>query len=204
MILDLIKRILPQEKKKDIQYSSNEGFDRVARLKKEQYGHLSLDLGCGLYPRFEFVGIDNHTATSIQKGQGSPDIIFDLSKGIPFQDNSCECISTSHFLEHSNLDLMIHESWRVLKPGGIFDNTIPWLASAEGMYPGHSIFLSDKWFRESNYFSDRFEIIEVRYVPSDEYQGLPPQTKDLFPFDFARTFLFQAVKEFRIISRSIK
>jgi len=55
-------------------------------------------------------------------------VVHDLSKGIPFGDNSCDVVYHSHVLEHIDRDkveLFLAEVKRVLKPGGIHRIVIP-------------------------------------------------------------------------------
>jgi predicted SAM-dependent methyltransferase len=55
-------------------------------------GH-KIDLGCGNHKKEGFTGIDFEASVK-------PDIVHDLTKNIPFPDNSVEEIFSSHFLEH--------------------------------------------------------------------------------------------------------
>lgn len=169
---------------------------------KNKYGHLSLDLGSGNYCTPEHVGIDNYIGVDIQEdGLAPPAFMHDLNLPIPLPDSCVDNVFTSHFLEHSKLDFIIPEVARLLKVGGAFTNRIPYASSAEGHYPGHNLFLTEKWFYESPLFNRHFSIDRVTFVPSDEYSALPEDLKQKFPFEFARTFLWQACKEFTLYAK---
>lgn len=56
------------------------------------------------------------------------DLILDLTKPIPFPDNSVEKIYSSHVLEHfyyNDLLKLLSECRRVLKPSGVFSASVP-------------------------------------------------------------------------------
>lgn len=158
-------------------------------------GGFKLDLGCGYAKPPGFIGIDNLSGvqSQIPNEENAPDILMDLDKApLPFADNSCEEVRSSHFLEHSQLMHILHESYRVLRPGGTFLFAVPYANSAEGMYPGHHQFLTEKWFYENLTFQKYFKIESEEYFPSADYLNLPAIVRKLIPFKFARTFLFNA------------
>ena len=56
------------------------------------------------------------------------DIYWDLRRGIPFPDNSLSSVYSSHFLEHlsfKEIETILKEVFRVLKPNGIFSVCVP-------------------------------------------------------------------------------
>ena len=56
------------------------------------------------------------------------DLCWDLRNPLPFPNNSVAIIYSSHVLEHLHYrELMglLAESWRVLKPGGLFSCCVP-------------------------------------------------------------------------------
>lgn len=125
-------------------------------------------------------------ATQIQNDDNAPDILMDLNRcAIPFQDESCAEIVSSHFLEHSNLDHIINESFRLLRPKGTFLFVVPYANSAEGMYPGHSIFLTEKWFQQNMNFNEKFKIVKIKYTPSEHWRQVPWCVRLVTPFDLA-------------------
>jgi SAM-dependent methyltransferase len=157
---------------------------------------LRIDLGCGYSKPPGFIGIDNliGEAAQIQNLENAPDILMEINNTLfPFGDSTCVEVRASHFLEHSpNIDHVFNETFRVLKPNGIFLFAVPYANSAEGMYPGHSIFFTEKFFFEHRNFQSKFEIIKEEYFPSSYYQNLNPIIKFIIPFNFARIFLYNA------------
>lgn len=169
-------------------------------------GSFKIDLGCGYVKPPGFIGIDNLSgeASQIPNVQNAPDILMNLDEAaFPFPDNSCEEVRSSHFLEHSQLMHILNESYRVLRPGGTFLFAVPYANSAEGMYPGHVQFLTEKWFYENLTFQKNFKIEHEEYFPSADYLKLPFFLRMLIPFKFARTFLFNACWQM-IIRCSVK
>lgn len=76
-------------------------------------GPLEIELGCGPKPAPGRIGIDRLDLPGV-------DIVADLEQGLPFfPDNSVDAVHSRSFLEHvDNLDLLMREIWRVLKPTG--------------------------------------------------------------------------------------
>lgn len=72
-----------------------------------------LELGCGTRQNDDRIGIDRLKLPGV-------DIVADLEVGFPFlPDNCVDAIHSKSFLEHvDNLELLMREIARVLKPGG--------------------------------------------------------------------------------------
>jgi predicted O-linked N-acetylglucosamine transferase (SPINDLY family) len=80
---------------------------------------LRIDLGCGISKPKGFVGVDVYPGSGV-------DIVADLSKRFPFEDNSVDEIRAHDVIEH--LQDRIHtmsEIWRVCKPGAKVDIRVP-------------------------------------------------------------------------------
>lgn len=164
-------------------------------------GLVKVDLGSGYYKPEGYIGFDNMSETKIQIENASnmPDVLMDLNThAIPLPDISCSEVRSSHFLEHSNLDHIFREAYRVLVPGGVFKFTVPYANSADGMYPGHHMFLTEKWFEKNVTFQSLFEITNRQFKRSPEYEAAPWWIKLIFPFYVARTLLFNACNEMTI------
>jgi SAM-dependent methyltransferase len=156
---------------------------------------VRIDLGSGYAKPDGFIGIDNLSGESAQIPtlQNMPDILMDINKfSIPFGENTCVEVRASHFLEHSDIDHVVNETFRILKPHGVFIIAVPYANSAEGMYPGHNVFLTEKFFYENINFQKKFRITKESYFPSSEYLKLPFLLRMIIPFRFARIFLFNA------------
>jgi len=122
-----------------------------------------LDLGCGTNKKEGHFGIDISPVKGV-------DLVYDLSNGIPFPNNSIDKIFTKHFLEHiDNLLYLIEEMFRVLKLGGIAEIIVPhwsWYGSYTFMHKRffHSF---DFYFLEpgnlSNYYTKaKFRVLSVK------------------------------------------
>ncbi len=167
-------------------------------------GKIIVDLGCGYYKYPGSIGIDNGVGFAAQhaKPDNLPDIFMDLNHNpLPFDENSIDEVRSSHFLEHSDVMHIIRESHRVLKSGGKFICTVPYANSAQGMYPGHSIFFTELWFKENLIFNDLFKIESFSFKPSPYWMRIPWILRKLIPFKLARIFLFNACHEMTLIAR---
>jgi predicted SAM-dependent methyltransferase len=189
-------------------YTLNERWSSVDELIAfHQESGLRLDLGCGFVKPEGFIGLDNLSGSAIQikDKANAPDNFMDLNRDkFPFPSSSCEEVRSSHFLEHSDVEHVLSESHRILKPGGLLLFAVPYANSAEGMYPGHQLFFTEKWFHENTNFQERFEITREIYTRSDYYKSLPWIVHKLIPFTFARKFLFNACSQMLIEARAIK
>ena len=106
-----------------------------------------LNLGCGPKPLEGYINID------LVK-EFNPDIVRNIERGLPFDDNSVDEIFTSHFLEHIDPDLIhfvMYEIWRVCKHGAEVSIIVPigngWSNSPEHKCPfnAHSDVFFTKW-----------------------------------------------------------
>lgn len=112
---------------------------------------MYVQYGCGLSAPKEWVNFDVSPTLRIQKTPviGSllrsrlntifPDNVRygDILKGLPVADGACDGLYCSHTLEHLALDdfrLALRNSYKVLKPGGIFRCIVPDLEFAAREY----------------------------------------------------------------------
>ena len=121
--------------------------------------YLKLDLGCGNRKKEGFIGID-----TVDHGQ---ELIWDITNGIPFPDNSIEEIYSSHLLEHLNEDQIVdlfREIYRVLKPKGIFESRLPHISSPTAFYIGHKSFWNEArieiFLRDKEGYLGNFAILQ--------------------------------------------
>ena len=79
-----------------------------------------VELGCGPNKVEGAIGVDKFQDSQV-------DIVADIENGLPFlPDNSVDELFSRHVLEHiENLELLIREIYRVLKPGGIHRVIVP-------------------------------------------------------------------------------
>jgi SAM-dependent methyltransferase len=164
-------------------------------------GAVKLDLGCGYVKPDGFIGLDDSSGAEAQltDEQRAPDVYLDLnSSPLPFDADTCTEVRSSHFLEHSNLDHIFDEAFRVLRPGGTFYFVVPYANSAQGMFPGHHIFLTERFFQENLHFQRLFRIVEEQYFRSDVWYSLPRAVRLLLPFEKARKLLFNVCHQMAI------
>ncbi len=111
-------------------------------------GELKIDLGCGRMRKPGYIGIDIMPYVD-GKGTQVVDIVRDVEKqGLPFCDNSADSIIANSVLEHFvDLEFVLNECWRVLKPGGILEGTVP-MAGTDGAWrdPTHRRFFTESTF----------------------------------------------------------
>lgn len=95
-----------------------------------------LDIGCGKMPykplilresaAVEYVGLDIETALEYEKGM-KPDFFWD-GRTMPFDNDSFDSAIATEVLEHCpDPELVLRETLRVMKPGGHFFFTVPFL-----------------------------------------------------------------------------
>lgn len=76
-------------------------------------------------------------------------VFFNLAVGVPFRENSVDYMFTSHFLEHLRLSearRLLKESFKALKPGGLFRITVPDLEYALSLYPSAKEEMLERFF----------------------------------------------------------
>lgn len=161
---------------------------------------IKIDLGCGPWKKEGFIGIDNYLGKDQWdiNDRNKIDINHDLSRGIPFINSSVEEIFAAHFLEHTNIDFMLKEIHRVAKPNANFEFIVPYANSAEGMFPGHNVFLTEKFFDQNTLFNSLFYGKEFKFTPSDEWEKGELQKHTNIPFDIARLHFFNVCKWFTV------
>jgi glycosyltransferase involved in cell wall biosynthesis len=139
-------------------------------------GKMKIDLGCGSRKRGpDWVGFD------CQKLPGV-DVVGDANERIPFEDNVADEVAAFDFLEHVHNDKRIHimhEIWRILKPGGILTSFTP---STEGrgafQDPTHYAFWNENSFL---YYTDdahrklysivpKFDVVSIKTTPMNHLQ----------------------------------
>lgn len=90
----------------------------IKKLRKSD--KLKLHVGCGNVKLLGWVNIDVEP--------GAADLIIDVRKGLPFDDNSVDFIYNEHFIEHLTYEegqKVLKEFWRVLKKGGVLRIATP-------------------------------------------------------------------------------
>ncbi len=137
---------------------------------------MKLDIGCGVlndskkrrYTRYlgsydpaEYIGVDKIHVPGV-------DVVCDINKGLPFRDETIDEIICIHVLEHvPDLELVMKEFHRVLKPAGILRIWVPHCFSPIAFGDStHCRFFTyetfiqfDKRHRASYYYQFHFDFI---------------------------------------------
>ena len=151
----------------------------------------------------------NETTTKINLGGGNTkmegyinidilnfkevDIVHDLSKGIPIEENSVDEIFSSHFLEHvEDMIFVMKEIYRVCKPGAIIKIKVPYFSSIGAFKdPTHKSFYTNKTF---DYFDKlktgvsipnyelevNFRVEKIQYIWSKKWLRFLPFKETFF------------------------
>ena len=95
-----------------------------------------LDIGCGQMPYKQHIisnsAVSGYTGLDIENARlynenVTPDFTWD-GQTMPFEANVFDCAFGTEVLEHCpEPEIVLKETWRVLKPGGVFFFTVPFL-----------------------------------------------------------------------------
>ncbi len=145
-----------------------------------------LELGCGPTRRFnESITIDIVDFDTV-------DVIADINKGLTFiPDSSIDEIYSSHFLEHvQNLEFVMSEIYRVLKPGGRKIGIVPHFSNPHyysdythknffGLYTFYYMSKSSSLKRKvpTFYNNINFKVVEVKLIFNSSFFVLKPFKK---------------------------
>lgn len=112
---------------------------------------MKINLGSGKTALEGYLGID-----IVDFGNN---MVWDVSKGLPFEDNSLDEVYASHFLEHStDLISLMNEIWRVLKKDGVLKIVVPHINNPRAFVANHNYFFN----KESIRFFGRDDVPEIK------------------------------------------
>jgi len=160
----------------------------------KQTGRVAIDLGCGARKQAGFIGVD------VAKLEGV-DIVCNLTKGLPFGDNTIDEIYSNFLFEHiEDSILLFKELYRVCNNGSVIKFSVPYYQS-ETQYkdPTHKsvitpemmrYFTDDKWYGSDYGINVNFKVLNIDYVYLAPYGRLSskkifllwPITKPLLRF----------------------
>lgn len=124
--------------------------------KKELEGKagVMLDVGAGsglfreIFSTFQYIGLDLFPYDVVN-------VVADARIQLPFQDGSIDIVMLSNVLEHTpDPWLLVRESARVLKPGGMLIGTVPFIAHEHQEpedYLRYTHFMLEKLFLDAGY-----------------------------------------------------
>jgi len=150
-------------------------------------GANHLHLGCGAKYLPGFLNIDGNPFNKI-------DLWLDVRNGLPFPFNSVDSIYSTHMFEHfypDELQLLLRECLRVLKPGGGIRLIVPNLASAISAYSQKQ----SAWFDDS--FPRHFDSLGGRF---SNFVFCDGQHRTAFDFSYLSEVLREA--GFREVEKS--
>jgi SAM-dependent methyltransferase len=127
-----------------------------------------LDIGCGRNKHPGAIGLDFMDLPGV-------DVVADLNKGLPFDDESFDVVMANQVLEHvQNLVELIYEIRRVLKPGGLLVAHVPYFRSSWAhVDPTHlrSFALNSMdYFVENTFIYNESRFIDEAFNSVDVYQ----------------------------------
>lgn len=113
-------------------YFTRRGLLRGIRLNASHMKGILLDFGCGSKPYRELFYVDEYIGIDIEKcshkHQDEKIDFFYNGQKIPFNDGYFDSVFSSQVFEHIfNLDEILDELNRVLKPGGVLLVTVPFV-----------------------------------------------------------------------------
>lgn len=128
-----------------------------------------VELGCGKDKHEGFIGIDSTPFPGV-------DVVADITKGIPLEDNSVDLVYSQDFMEHlppESKVFVINEIGRVLKAGGRMEHYIPNAGSRNDFgSPSHLSHWNLQQF-------EHFDIESYRYEKDADYEGTRYQFKKI-------------------------
>lgn len=122
---------------------------------------MKLYLGAGKDCREGYTNVDIYPFPGV-------DVVADVTKGLPFKDNSVEEVFTQDFMEHLPQESkipVINEIWRVLQDNGLMEHWIPNAGSRNDFgSPSHLSHWNLQQF-------EHFDIESYRYEKDHDYEG---------------------------------
>ena len=121
---------------------------------------LKVNVGCGNEPFPGWVNLDLDPAVRA-------DIVWDVTDGLPFPDNSCAFIYSEHFLEHIPVQQgvrFLSECRRSLQPGGVVRIGMPCVQALVREYH-ENVWAKQPWLEKYGYawVKTRAEYINIGF-----------------------------------------
>lgn len=128
---------------------------------------MKLNLGCGgdIKPKDEWINLD-------RKQWGGVDVVRDMTRGLPFNDDTFDHIHASNTLEHikqgEDLFFIMSECFRVLKPDATMFINVPHSDSPQAFFPDHLSYWNEAMFMAllhdpyQSYGNYKFDVVEMK------------------------------------------
>lgn len=165
-------------KNQDIKTRVKERIKEILAQKTRNNEPIMINIGCGLDIRDGWLNVDyfgnEYPAKEIDNINSASCIEYDINKDLPFDNDSVDVIYSSHFFEHltpSVAMLTFAESYRALKPGGLFRICLPDVVTA-----------IKKWVNEDHEY---FEMVDNSKRVMMPIEGKPNRV------DFLNYFIYQ-------------
>ncbi len=137
-------------------------YDEV--LKEEKRDQVLLDVGAGtglyrnIFSQFKYIGLDLYPYDIVN-------LVADIRKELPLKDGVVDIVMLSNVLEHTPTPhILVNESFRVLKQGGRFVGSVPFLAHVHQEqydYFRYTHYMLERMFQEAGF-------IDVKVVPLEK------------------------------------
>lgn len=142
-----------------------------------------LDSGCGSMPYKKMIlsnsAVTNYTGLDIESSLNYEDIQADYlwdGKKMPFSDSSFNVVISTEVLEHvSDPDAYLAEVKRVLKPGGMFFFTVPFLMSLHEVphdYYRYTPFALEMMFKRNDFADIKIKAMGGYHAAMAQMLGL--------------------------------
>lgn len=113
-------------------YFARKGLLECIEGNRDYISGRCLDFGCGVKPYERLFQTTEYVGVEIESEKKRPGIVYYDGKTLPFADGHFDCAICSQVFEHiPNLEEVVAELSRVIKPGGRFILTVPFT------YPEH-------------------------------------------------------------------
>ncbi len=113
-------------------FFARKGLLKYIRENRKYIGGKCLDFGCGIKPYQQLFSTEEYVGVEIESEIKDPGVVYYDGKTLPFENDTFDSILCSQVFEHiPNLDEIITEIHRILKPGGYVLLTAPFV------YPEH-------------------------------------------------------------------
>ena len=142
---------------------------------------MKLNLGGGIDVKTGYTNVDLLDLPQV-------DLVCDVTKGIPLEDNSVNEVVANHFLEHiADTDALMNELYRVCKNGAIIKIKVPYFKSIGAFKdPTHVSFFTERTFEYYDpYYAEQgllpeykikvnFKVLKIQYLWANKYLRFIP------------------------------